>query len=62
MGEEKLDYSNMKMAEVARLVGVKDINPLAARGKFAQALISESNGDHARAGELLDEAVAKADH
>ena len=53
------NYADMKMADVSRLPGVVDIKPLMARGKFAQALIAEAQGDHVRAAVLLDEAVQR---
>ena len=53
-----MDYAAMKMIDVAGLPGVKDIKPILARGKFAQALMAESRGEHTEAENLLNEAVA----
>ena len=49
----------MTAAEISRLDGVRDIQPLMARGKFALALKAEASGNHERADELLNEAIAK---
>ena len=54
-----MTYKGMTIKDVALLPGVSDIKPLLAKGKFAQALIAESDGRHDDAARLLDEAVAK---
>jgi hypothetical protein len=49
---------NMSLKDVAQLDGVKDL-PMAAKAKFAQALLAEAKGDHANATRLLNEAVER---
>lgn len=46
----------MRISEVAKLPGVADL-PTLVRGRFAQALMAEAAGDHAKAQAKLDEAV-----
>lgn len=46
------------VAEINKMDGVRDITPIAARGKFIQALKAEAVGDHVKAEALLTEAVA----
>ncbi len=47
----------MTLKEICGLNGVKDIEPLSARAKFAQALRAEALGEQEKAGELLNQAV-----
>lgn len=48
------------LSEVTKLDGVSDIQPVMARGKFAQALMAEAKGDHSKAEAFLQDAVEKA--
>lgn len=49
-------YVDMTLMDVSKLDGVADL-PLAVRGKFAQALKKESEGNHEAAEALLEQAV-----
>lgn len=50
-------FDAMKLTEVAKLDGVKDL-PTTAKGYFAKALKAEAAGDTVEAARLLDAAVA----
>ena len=55
-----MNYTDMGFAKVAQLPGVKDIQPVAARAKFANALMAEAVGDHETAEQRLNEACELA--
>ena len=55
-----MDYSTMKLMEVADLPGLSDL-PLRVRGKLAQALQAEARGNYERATALLEQAADIAD-
>jgi len=49
--------SSTKLLEIYKEAGVEDL-PIKARGKFAQAIRAERQGDSVKAEQLLDAAVA----
>ena len=51
------NYADRTLPEIRQLPGISDL-PLAVAGKFALALKAEGEGDHARAEQLLAEAIA----
>lgn len=50
-------YTKMSVKAMLQLPGIVGLPTLAA-GKFVQALRSEEKGDHAKAEQLLNEAIA----
>ena len=54
------NYADLTLPEIRQLPGISDL-PLAVAGKFALALKAEAAGDHARAEQLLAEAIAAED-
>ena len=53
------DLAKMELMEIAVLPGVKDITPVIAKARFAQALRAEAKGDHETGEKLLGEAIEK---
>jgi len=51
------DLKDMEVKDICKLPGVADLK-LSARLKFAKALKSEANGNHAEAELFLNEAIA----
>ncbi len=51
-----MQYNEMALAEVSRLPGVKDLQPLMARAKFAKALMLEAEGKKEEAEKMLQDA------
>ena len=51
-----LNYTDLTLPELCRLPGISDL-PVAVAGKFVLALKAEAHGDHARAEQLLAEAI-----
>jgi len=49
-------FEGMQVKVIAKEAGLSDL-PLKVRGVFAQALIAEGEGDHAKAAERLNKAV-----
>ena len=50
-------FEGMSAVQVSKLPGVSDLS-IKVRVKFAKALLAEDQGDHDKAAEYLDQAVA----